>query len=119
MKPDKEPDMREANAVKSEPMTELPLKGYYGGNPIRISIDYDDHSSTNIGNADGSVDRIVTNLQSRSLPATIQGDIKLLRDALKPFAEEHFMGDSYVRFAPRLLVTAREIYKITAKYEES
>jgi hypothetical protein len=30
-----------------------------------------------------------------------------LVDALKPFAEPHWMGDSYVKFAPRLIAAAR------------
>lgn len=31
----------------------------------------------------------------------------MLREALKPFAEPHFMGDNYVKFAPRLIEAAR------------
>lgn len=30
-----------------------------------------------------------------------------LREALRPFAEPHVMGDNYVKFAPRLLEAAR------------
>lgn len=33
--------------------------------------------------------------------------IERLERALKPFAEPHFMGDNYVKFAPRLIETAR------------
>lgn len=53
-----------SGVAAAEPLKELPLKGYYGGKPTRISIEYDDHSSRNIGNADGSVDLIVANLQN-------------------------------------------------------
>lgn len=65
MKPDKEPDMREVNAANAEPMTELPLKGYYGGKPKRITIEYDDNSSTCIGNIE-SVGNIVSNLEAHA-----------------------------------------------------
>ena len=38
-------------------------------------------------------------------------EIKRLRAALKPFAEPHAMGDSYVQFAPRLIEASREALK--------
>lgn len=31
-----------------------------------------------------------------------------LEEALKPFAEPHFMGDNYVKFSPRLIEVARK-----------
>ncbi len=34
-------------------------------------------------------------------------EIDRLRAALRPFAEPHFMGDNYVKFAPRLIEAAR------------
>lgn len=34
-------------------------------------------------------------------------EIARLREALKPFAEPHAMGDNYVKFAPRLIEAAR------------
>lgn len=37
--------------------------------------------------------------------------IEKLRTALTPFAEPHFMGDNYVRFAPRLIEAARAALK--------
>ena len=37
----------------------------------------------------------------------LNADVERLRGALQPFAEPHFMGDVYVKFAPRLLVAAR------------
>ncbi len=53
-------------ACASEVLKELPLRGYYGGKPTRISIEYDDLSSRHIGNANGSVDLIVANLQNKT-----------------------------------------------------
>lgn len=36
-----------------------------------------------------------------------QSIMEEMAEALRPFAEPHAMGDSYVSFAPRLLVDAR------------
>ena len=55
---------KNAGQCAAEPLDKLPLAGYYGGKPKRISIEYDDFSSNNIGNADGSVDLIVDKLKS-------------------------------------------------------
>ena len=34
-------------------------------------------------------------------------ELAAMREALKPFAEEHAMGDNYVKFHPRLILAAR------------
>lgn len=71
----------------ADPRREIPLRGYYGGKPTRISIEYDDHSSTHIGNADGSVDLIVANLESKThQPVAITDDI------LEAVINEHDMN---------------------------
>ena len=48
---------------QSEPITDLPLRGYYGGKPKRFTVEFDDTSAIYVGNADGSVDLIVEKLQ--------------------------------------------------------
>lgn len=59
-------ETQSSGAAATEPLKELPLKGYYVGKPTRISIEYDDNSSQHIGNANGSVDNIVENLQGKT-----------------------------------------------------
>jgi hypothetical protein len=40
--------------------------------------------------------------------ATLRADLAAAREALRPFAEPHGMGDMYVQFAPRLIQAARK-----------
>lgn len=39
--------------------------------------------------------------------SVLEGRMKELEEALRPFAERHHMGDQYVSFAPRLIEQAR------------
>lgn len=50
-------------ACQNPPVSELPLKGYYGGKPKRFTVEFDDYSTSCIGNADGSVDLITAKLE--------------------------------------------------------
>ena len=55
------------------------------------------------------------NLLSSAIPEVLAEHDRLkalnaeMLEALRPFAEPHKMGDNYVRFAPRLIETARAV----------
>lgn len=102
-------------ATKAEPTTELPLKGFYGGKPVRFVIDYDDHSSRSIGNADGSVDLIVANLTNRERDEIAM--VEAMATALNDSKEMENQGFSYNERLAKICFKALAPYLSSPKPE--